>query len=332
MPLSLFQKGHIPWNKIAIKRNCLQCGQTVELKPSRGIRFKFCSKQCQYNSMKNHNPWNKRKELTLEHKEKLRLAKLGKKQSPEHIEKRRLGMLGHFVSEETKTKLRLANTGKKHSEEAKRKIGLISKGRKPWNKGRKEIRLEVLKKISESHKGKIPWNNGVKGLQIAWNKGIKITGLLKEKMYKTNRVEMTCSAPDCQSKYKVRRTRYEKNQGHFCSVKCRAKILPPASVFKNTSIELRVQNLLKENKIDFETHYSVLGHPDIFIKPNICIFVDGCYWHKCSECGFEESIRKEKEKDKRITQELQKQGYLVIRIWEHEIKNNQFGGLNQLLN
>lgn len=35
----------------------------------------------------------------------------------------------------------------------------------------------------------------------------------------------------------------------------------------------------------------------------------------------EESIKKEIEKDKRITQELQKQDYLVIRLWEHEIKN-----------
>src|SRR3990167_3150838 len=94
----------------------------------------------------------------------------------------------------------------------------------------------------------------------------------------------------------------------------------PNRIFKNSSIELKLQNLLKENNIPFETNYPILGRPDIFIKPNICIFADGCYWHKCSECGFEESIRKEREKDQRITQTLQSQGYTVIRLWEHTIK------------
>jgi hypothetical protein len=45
----------------------------------------------------------------------------------------------------------------------------------------------------------------------------------------------------------------------------------------NTSIETKLQNWLKDQKISFETHYPVIGHPDIFIKPNICIFADGCY-------------------------------------------------------
>lgn len=39
-------------------------------------------------------------------KEKMRLAKLGKKQSPEWIEARRKGMMGRTQSEETKAKLR----------------------------------------------------------------------------------------------------------------------------------------------------------------------------------------------------------------------------------
>ena len=98
--------------------------------------------------------------------------------------------------------------------------------------------------------------------------------------------------------------------------------------FKDTSIELKLQNFLKEQGIEFQTHYPILGQPDIFIKPNICIFADGCYWHKCSQCGFDEL----KQRDKQVNEELQKQGYIVIRIWEHEINKGQFSGLNQLLN
>lgn len=87
---------------------------------------------------------------------------------------------------------------------------------------------------------------------------------------------------------------------------------------KETSIELKIQDLLRENGISFEKHYPILGQPDMFIKPNICIFADGCYWHRCSECGFD-GVEK-REKDDRITKDLQSQGYSVIRFWEHEIK------------
>ena len=99
-----------------------------------------------------------------------------------------------------------------------------------------------------------------------------------------------------------------------------ARTKSPNRVLLNTSIELKIQQLLRECGIEFEINYPILGRPDIFIKPNVCIFADGCYWHKCSECGFQESIKKEKEKDKKITTELQGQGYIVIRLWEHDIK------------
>ena len=41
------------------------------------------------------------------------------------------------------------------------------------NKGKK-FSTEWRKRLSESHKGQTPWNKGKKGLQKAWNKGLKI--------------------------------------------------------------------------------------------------------------------------------------------------------------
>ena len=105
---------------------------------------------------------------------------------------------------------------------------------------------------------------------------------------------------------------------------------PERFPFTNTLIELKLQDWLKKQGILFETNYPILGRPDIFIKPNICIFADGCYWHKCPECGFEDKVKTEK--DLRITRELQTQGYTVIRIWEHDINKNQLSSLNNLPN
>ena len=47
------------------------------------------------------------------------------------------------------------------------------KKRVPWNKGKK-FSIESRRKMSLSHKGHIPWNKGKKGVQVAWNKGLKL--------------------------------------------------------------------------------------------------------------------------------------------------------------
>ena len=52
-----------------------------------------------------------------------------------------------------------------HSEETKAKIRNSNIG--------KTISEETRYKLRESHLGKIPWNKGKKGLQTAWNRGIK---------------------------------------------------------------------------------------------------------------------------------------------------------------
>ena len=83
--------------------------------------------------------------------------------------------------------------------------------------------------------------------------------------------------------------------------------------FKDTSIEVKMQNILKENNIDFEKHKAIVGQPDIFIEPNICIFCDGDYWH---------NLPGRRQKDYIVTKKLKEQGYQVLRLWEHEINKN----------
>ena len=82
---------------------------------------------------------------------------------------------------------------------------------------------------------------------------------------------------------------------------------------KDTKIEVTIQKALINESIDFEKHYPILGQPDIFIKPNICIFCDGEYWHNYPG-GLE--------KDKRVNHELEKQGYKVLRFWGDKINTN----------
>ena len=98
---------------------------------------------------------------------------------------------------------------------------------------------------------------------------------------------------------------------------------------KDTVPEKHWQKLLDENGIKYTKHKAILGQPDIFIKPNICIYADGDYWHANPKFYKPNSIiigkKKAKDiwkKDKEITAKNKKQGYVVLRYWECDIINS----------
>lgn len=104
-----------------------------------------------------------------------------------------------------------------------------------------------------------------------------------------------------------------------------------------SSIEIKVRKYLTLLKIKYFTNvYNIKGTPDIVIPNNanghpICIFIDGCYWHSCRTCfnefedyeAFEESIET-RQHDNLINIELSNGGFIVNRIWEHDIKNGKY--------
>lgn len=105
------------------------------------------------------------------------------------------------------------------------------------------------------------------------------------------------------------------------------------------STELRFISILKGNGITgWRRNYQLTGKPDfVFPRFKIAVFIDGCFWHGCtSHCRMPSSniiywdnkIGKNKIRDTKITKLLKMKGWLVIRIWEHEIK---IGKLNRKL-
>ena len=83
----------------------------------------------------------------------------------------------------------------------------------------------------------------------------------------------------------------------------------------------------------YEAKYrrKLLGHPDIvFPRKGVVIFVDGCFWHGCPDCGgpptqsgkgWFNKIQANVERDRRVTEALQAQGWEVLRIAEHSLKS-----------
>lgn len=108
--------------------------------------------------------------------------------------------------------------------------------------------------------------------------------------------------------------------------KLRISRLKQTFPFKDTSIEVKLQEGLKRLDIPFEPHKPIFGQPDIFIEPNICIFADGCYWHGCEECfdinDMNGMQRARKVRDILVIQKLTNDGYVILRFWEHDINEN----------
>ena len=107
--------------------------------------------------------------------------------------------------------------------------------------------------------------------------------------------------------------------------------------FKDTKIEIKIQDLLKQLHIEFITHFylSDITHSyqcDILIPSlKIIIEADGCYWHGCPTCckKINEWQLEHIERDKIRTKELLEKGYRVIRLWEHEIKKLKLNELKE---
>ena len=101
---------------------------------------------------------------------------------------------------------------------------------------------------------------------------------------------------------------------------------------RDTNPELEIRRLLHAAGLRYRVAYPVPGRPrrtiDIaFTRRKVAVFVDGCFWHGCPEHGTRPSSNAEwwsaklaanHARDGDTTALLEGQGWLVLRVWEHE--------------
>lgn len=98
---------------------------------------------------------------------------------------------------------------------------------------------------------------------------------------------------------------------------------------KDTKPELLLRRALFRRGWRYRVNYKITGNPDIvFLGDKVAVFVDGCFWHGCPECYrkpstnvsfWEKKLKQNRQRDRAVTCKLEDQGWLVLRIWEHEI-------------
>ena len=62
----------------------------------------------------------------------------------------------------------------------------------------------------------------------------------------------------------------------------------------------------------------------------VALFVDGCFWHGCpkhsnmpknNRAFWKKKLQGNVERDKNVSRQLKKQGWKVVRVWEHELRS-----------
>ncbi len=106
-----------------------------------------------------------------------------------------------------------------------------------------------------------------------------------------------------------------------------------ANVGKDTAPENLLRSALHSSGLRFRKEVAPLKHLRIkadvtFPGRKICVFVDGCFWHGCpihfkvprtNTAWWQEKIQANVERDIRQTNLLQEHGWMVLRLWEHDL-------------
>nr|AIE90308.1 DNA mismatch endonuclease (vsr) [uncultured marine thaumarchaeote AD1000_02_C08] len=108
-----------------------------------------------------------------------------------------------------------------------------------------------------------------------------------------------------------------------------------------TKPELIVKEIIDGRKLRYQPK-GIPERPDFANKSKkIALFIDGCFWHKCPRCYkppksnrkyWKAKVERNTKRDKRVNRKLKKQGWTVIRFWEHQVKENKSHIIKKLTN
>lgn len=115
------------------------------------------------------------------------------------------------------------------------------------------------------------------------------------------------------------------------SRKQRSEIMSKVKSRGNRATELRLANIFRDHSITgWRRHYLVFGRPDFaFRTERVAVFVDGCFWHRCPKHGalpvnnrafWARKLSLNRQRDKIVAKTLRCSGWLVLRIWQHELR------------
>jgi DNA mismatch endonuclease (patch repair protein) len=101
---------------------------------------------------------------------------------------------------------------------------------------------------------------------------------------------------------------------------------------RDTAPEMAVRRAVHALGLRYKVDARPLAHLNrradlVFARAKVCVFVDGCYWHGCTEHGtaprtnamyWTAKIARNRHRDAETDRLLGEAGWSTLRVWEHE--------------
>ena len=118
----------------------------------------------------------------------------------------------------------------------------------------------------------------------------------------------------------------------------RSKIMSRIRGSGGERTELAMVKFFRRNKITgWRRQSTIFGKPDfVFPAYRIALFVDGCFWHGCPKHAtqpasnqnfWQTKLSGNKARDSLVTRTLIKQGWRVLRVWQHDLSSKNEANL-----
>ena len=107
---------------------------------------------------------------------------------------------------------------------------------------------------------------------------------------------------------------------------------------KDTKIEKTMASILRKNKIHYRRYPKLFGSPDFMVEKKVLLFCDGDFWHgyqydrkkKPQKKFWREKIERNMARDRKVSRTLRRDGWFVVRIWEHDIEKRPAACLRRI--
>lgn len=264
-------------------------------------------------------PWNKGRHLSDEERLKISISTIEGMKDPDVL--KRLSDSKKGKDPHNKNKTYEESYGIEKSDQLKQEHSEKTKGQEAWNKGTAKFQKEYEEALLNP-----PLCACGCGGKITILEAHKWAGISKFIQGHSNKVNNPFQGKKHTEESKQKMSDSHQNTTPYWS---------------DTKPELALQEALSSAGIKFTTQKKLYGIPDIFIEPNICIFVDGCFYHACQLCYSSKPddaiigstlVKDRVFKDQKVTNVLTSKGYKVLRFWEHDIYHNIEFCIKSILN
>ena len=108
----------------------------------------------------------------------------------------------------------------------------------------------------------------------------------------------------------------------------------------NTKIDLKMRDWLDALGYDYTMYPKMYGNPDFVLeKQKIAIFCDGDFWHgykyaekkRPAKKFWRDKIERNMARDRRVSRKLRREGWSVLRFWEHDVEKKTDVCINKIL-